>query len=230
MADLHPNLRDLHLDTLSPTYSAIRTQVPAAFPDEEELPQGKETWVLLEHLKEGRRYEVRVCWAAIQPTIFSLATYPIQELFDTPALISSLAAYAESRLQQRLAKQEESAKEEELNPKFAPTADPEHAGGAQNSSRLFLRIAAAAEYYTTTETLMRNVPPVDVDIILDEYILNLLPRSLMPTAAYLLLVALGSYYLSDVIWNWFRRTAAQSRDAQPRRGEDDNDFMNKKST
>lgn len=64
MPQEHPNLQDLHLDTISPTRSMLRTQLPAAFPDEE-LPKGKESWFLLESLKERQRYEVRVCWAAI---------------------------------------------------------------------------------------------------------------------------------------------------------------------
>jgi hypothetical protein len=37
---------------------------------------------------------------------------------------------------------------------------------------------------------------VKVDIILDPYILDLLPHSLLPTSVYILCVALGAYFVS----------------------------------
>jgi len=60
------------------------------------------------------------------------------------------------------------------------------------SSTLFLRVFAAADYFTTNKTLMEQVPPVYVDIILDPFIFNIFPRSLVPTAAYIMLIAIGS--------------------------------------
>lgn len=69
-------------------------------------------------------------------------------------------------------------------------------------STLFLQIYAKADYYTMNQTLMENVPPVFVDIILDPYIFNIIPRSLVPTAAYIILLAVGSWYLSRVIMEW----------------------------
>lgn len=61
----HPNLNDLHLDVLSTPLSrlSLRRQVPASFPTLTD-PRGNETWLLLEGLEEGRRYEVRICWVA----------------------------------------------------------------------------------------------------------------------------------------------------------------------
>lgn len=47
---------------------------------------------------------------------------------------------------------------------------------------------------------MQTVPPVLVDIILDPYVLNVLPRSLVPTAAYILVVAVASWFLSKGAW------------------------------
>ena len=70
------------------------------------------------------------------------------------------------------------------------------------SSTLFLRVFAAADYYTTNKTLMEQVPTVYVDIILDPFIFNLFPRSLVPTAAYITLIAIGSWYLARYISNW----------------------------
>ena len=46
------------------------------------------------------------------------------------------------------------------------------------SSTLFLRVFAAADYFTTNKTLMEQVPPVYVDIILDPFIFNIFPYEL----------------------------------------------------
>lgn len=43
---------------------------------------------------------------------------------------------------------------------------------------------------------MRRPPPVAVDVILDPFVLNVLPRTLVPTAAYAVLVAGLSWLLS----------------------------------
>ena len=59
----HPTLEDLHVDTLTPTNWAIRTHLEARFPSISS-PHGKATWLILDDLTEGQRYEVRVCWAA----------------------------------------------------------------------------------------------------------------------------------------------------------------------
>lgn len=78
-----------------------------------------------------------------QPTAFILDAYTLAEVFDTSELISSLELYSGSRdsaLQRTAAR------------------DPRPA------SVLFLRVIAAADYFTTNKTLMREVPPVNVDI------------------------------------------------------------------
>ena len=51
-------------------------------------------------------------------------------------------------------------------------------------SVLFLRIFAAADYFTLNTEMMENVPPVIVDVILDPYLLNVLPLSLVPTLGW----------------------------------------------
>jgi hypothetical protein len=75
------------------------------------------------------------------------------------------------------------------------------------SARLFLQVFAAADYYTTNKSLMENVPPVYVDIILDPYIFNIFPRSLVPTGAYITLLAIGSWYLAKYINQWVQNLA-----------------------
>lgn len=115
----------------------------------------------------------------------------MSKVFTTPELISSLSSYAESR-------------------QDVPV-DLRHAKyitGEAKVSLLFLRIIAAADYYTTNKTLMQHVPPVDVDIILDPFILNVLPRSLLPTGVYLIIIAIIAWYLSDHIWQVLSKVAA----------------------
>ena len=55
---------------------------------------------------------------------------------------------------------------------------------------------------------MLHVPPVDADIILDPFLLNVLPRSLLPTGVYLIVIAVIAWYLSDYIWQILSGIAA----------------------
>ncbi|KAI9781663.1 MAG: hypothetical protein M1835_004259 [Candelina submexicana] len=57
------------------------------------------------------------------------------------------------------------------------------------------------------QTLMKNVPPVDVDIILDPYLLNIFPKSLVPTAGYIAILAIVSWFVSGWIWERLRKIA-----------------------
>jgi len=57
------SIDNLYLTSLNPDHLSIRTQVNASFPTES-FPKGTETWLLLEDLAPGRRYEVRICWLA----------------------------------------------------------------------------------------------------------------------------------------------------------------------
>lgn len=77
----HPNLDDLQVDTLTPDKWAIRTYLQAQFPTDS-AKYGKPTWLVLDQLTEGQRYEVRVCWAA---TVSSLST-SIYKSDRTPSL------------------------------------------------------------------------------------------------------------------------------------------------
>jgi len=61
---------------------------------------------------------------------------------------------------------------------------------------------------------MNHVPLVFVDIILDPYIFNVFPRSLVSTAAYIVLLAIGSWYLSKYISKWFQNLAQYNIDPE----------------
>lgn len=136
-----------------------------------------------------------------QPTSFTLTTYTLREVFDTPELITSLATYSESR--------QASLLPDPGLDRRRVASDPD--------SLLLLRVFAAADYFTTNKTLMQNVPPVNVDLsepdffsrnsgelitltVLDPFLLNVLPRSLLPTGVYLIVLAVFAWYLSGHIW------------------------------
>lgn len=190
----HPTLSDLHLSTLSPQHHTLRTHIDADFPASSSR-YGQSSWYLLQGLEEEQRYEVRVCWAATDPTSFRLNTYDLTAVFETPELITSLAQYSETRQPVFNDVQDHIPKISHADIKYKHKRD-------DVSSTLFLQIYAAADYYTMNQTLMENVPPVLVDIILDPYIFNILPRSLVPSIAYVILLAVGSWYASKYVMDW----------------------------
>ena len=73
---------------------------------------------------------------------------------------------------------------------------------------------------------MTDVPPVLVDVILDPYLLNVFPRSLVPTAGYLVVLAIGAWFLSGVIW----RILVQIADTDSVQTRKDFDAAKKKVT
>lgn len=93
----------------------------------------------------------------------------------------------------------------------------------RESSVLFLRIYAGPEYFTLNGTLMQQPEPVLVDLILDPFLFNILPRTLVPTVWYIVIVAVGSWVLSTrFIMPWLRalmvsddeRTKAEDKKTQ----------------
>ncbi|KAK2766194.1 hypothetical protein FQN54_007710 [Arachnomyces sp. PD_36] len=196
-----PNLDDLGLERLSPDLPAIRTHLNASFPSEV-APNGVETWILLEDLNPGQRYEIRVCWLATQPSSFSLSTFTLPEVFDHPPLMSSLSEFSYNRLADLERQSDPSAL---IRRPLKSVPEPE--------SILFLQVITAADYFTTEKSLMENPPPVDVDIILDPYLFNVFPRSLVPTAGYILIIALGAWFVSRIIWSGLANIAQSSSKA-----------------
>lgn len=111
-------------------------------------------------------------------------------MFETPELITSLTTYSYAR--HDLA--------ESLN-RVAPL-ERSHSqnGDGLPESVLFLQVYSAAEYFSLNRTLMEDVPPVDVDIILDPYLMSIFPRSLVPTAGYICVLAVCSWFLAGLVW------------------------------
>ncbi|KAK5172548.1 uncharacterized protein LTR77_002668 [Saxophila tyrrhenica] len=184
------------LDVLAPATPSLRTALSVAFPTAtaSKEPQGVESWFLLSDLNPGQRYEVRVCWAAVQPTTFWIDTFEPSAILDDEQLFQKLSDYSQSRTD-----------------KAAKTAND------QRPSVLFLRITAAADFFTTNATLMQHPPPVDVDIILDPFIGNIFPKSLVPTVIYIIALAIGSWLISGYAWQFLTGTS----NAQPKKPHTD---------
>ncbi|KAI0407064.1 hypothetical protein F4802DRAFT_555500 [Xylaria palmicola] len=188
----HPTLDSLRLiRPLNPHQPAIRTHLEVA---PHQSSYGKASWFVLHNLTEGRRYEVRVCWAATQPTAFRLEPYELKTVLKAPELTSELSSYA-STLQSNMD-----------NHAVIPLQILKL---AIEDSVLLLRVIAAADFYTTNSTLMKSPPPVFVDIILDPFLLNILPRSLVSTVTYILVVAIVSWWVGRRISSWIRQIAAE---------------------
>lgn len=129
-----------------------------------------------------------------QPTDFWLDTYLVDRVLDTPHLRASLERYSE--------------RDQDLQ--LGDRKQIELADFNEHKSVLLLRLQAAASYYSTNRTLMHHPPPVDVDIILDPFILNVFPQSLGPVAIYITLVAIGAYILSGYIYRLLLSAAAET--------------------
>ena len=138
-----------------------------------------------------------------EPTSFILDVYNLDTVWETPELIQSLAEYATSR---------------QLEPRSPDAQTPEvHSSsqddaGERKASVLLLRVRAAADYFTDDKALMANPPPVLVDLILDQYLFNAIPRTLLPTIVYLLVVAAIAWFIARRIASALRSIAGTDDD------------------
>lgn len=186
------SLDNLLLERLTLAKPSIRTHLNASFPTDEHA-KGTETWMLVEDLNPGQRYEVRICWLATQPTSFWLYTHTMTATFGSPELIFTLTRYSNAR--------HESISPEELQEISSRTQLRQRASFP--TTFLFLQVFAAADYFSLDKTLMDNVPPVHVDVILDPYLLNIFPQSLLPSAGYIMIIAVIGWFASTWLYNSF---------------------------
>lgn len=122
-----------------------------------------------------------------EPTSFDLDVFELATVWETPDLIQSLAEYASSR-------RPSSSSSEDQEPRIHQAVSDET--GERSSSALLLRVLAAADYFTDNAGLMVDPPPVLVDLILDPFIYNVLPRSLVPTVGYIVVVAMCTWFVA----------------------------------
>lgn len=85
----------------------------------------------------------------------------------------------------------------------------------ERGSTRVLRVLAETEYHTSNATLIANVPPVHADITLDPYHFGVLPRSLVPIAGYIVLVALVSWLVSRRVLGWINAFALATGEPGP---------------
>lgn len=77
------------------------------------------------------------------------------------------------------------------------------------SSVLYLQILAKTAYFSPNASRMLNPDPVDVELILDPFLLNVLPESLLPVVAMIVLVAVAGWFLSGWMVQWLGAVAAE---------------------
>lgn len=116
--------------------------------------------------------------------------YPLDAVWETPELIQSLADYASSR--------QEPAVYDQAQQPVVHRPSPDDIK-ERKASILLLRVQAAADYFTDNRALMENPPPVLVDLILDPYLYNVVPQSLLPTIGYLILLGIVTWFVGQ----WF---------------------------
>ncbi|KOS21999.1 hypothetical protein ESCO_001678 [Escovopsis weberi] len=156
---------------------------------------GHPAWFLLGDLTRGRRYELRICWSALQPSSFDLDVYSTAAVSASPSLLQSLSEYIDASTPSPPSNTHDTDDDDEEDQTPGKGKD-----GAAATSAMLLRVRARADYVSHHRSLMQSPPPpVLVDLILDPYVYNLAPRSLLPTAAYLAGAALVAWFLAQWI-------------------------------
>jgi hypothetical protein len=64
---------------------------------------------------------------------------------------------------------------------------------------------------------MKYSPPVLVDLILDPYLFNVVPRSLVPTAGYIIVVALASWFMARSVASKLQAIAVTADSAEKKK-------------
>ncbi|KAL7909491.1 hypothetical protein GGI35DRAFT_384408 [Trichoderma velutinum] len=195
------------LPVLGPSTSwSIRTNLSRVFPlNQQDDEQGYPSWLLLDNLTPGQRYELRVCWSALEPTAFTLDTYPLTTVLSTPALLQSLTQHAKP------AYHHQPHQNQDQSQKVSSPNDN------SDNSVLLLRVLAAADYFSHHSSLMKDPPPVLVDLILDPYVYNVLPQSLVPTVCYLVVVGVVSWFVAKWVASSLTAIASSTKSDQTKK-------------
>lgn len=123
--------------------------------------------------------------------------YELDHVWETPDLMMSLYNYSSTR---------QSNTPSQATPQIHRPSSSSSGAKERTASLLLLQVHAAADYVSHDAALMRRPPPpVLVDLILDPYLLNAVPESLLLTGIYVVLVAVGTFYLAR--WIADRMTA-----------------------
>ncbi|KAF8468289.1 hypothetical protein BDZ91DRAFT_722380 [Kalaharituber pfeilii] len=155
---------------LSPASPRLWTSLNTSFPEFANTRIGGfETWVALEGLNPGQRYELRICWAAISSSDFTLRLHAPADA----ALSLSKPAVSLSR-----------------------------ALMSTKGLTGYVQILSRADYYTLDESRSQHPDSVHVELVLDSYIFNILPKSLLQIGVVVAGVALWAWWISLKIYLW----------------------------
>lgn len=150
------------------------------------IGEGESTiWAVLEKLILGKRYEVRIIWAATEPAKFELEVFTAVEVGEMG--VEGLVIQGEEK------GGKEEGKEEANN-------------GALGSSQgivMYLRVLAKKDPY--------NPDPVKIELILDPFLWNILPESLLCIGVVVVLVAGAAWWVSGRVERWLSMVARQQR-------------------
>ncbi|OAQ74321.1 GPI-Mannosyltransferase II co-activator domain-containing protein [Pochonia chlamydosporia 170] len=213
-ATTNPTLESLNINTLTHDDLSVRTNLSRIFASEQTDFRGQSSWLLLTNLTENQRYELRVCWSALvstletvilfhmnkvdglcvvrahtlnqEPTRFDMEAYTPDRVLENPKLLQSLNTYVASL------QHDQGTRKTTKLPK---------------SPSLLVEIHSAADYFTDNKELMANPSPVLVDLILDPFLFNVLPESLLPTVGYLGLLGIMTWIMARWVASGLRAAA-----------------------
>ncbi|KAL9103716.1 MAG: hypothetical protein Q9163_001266 [Psora crenata] len=172
------NLANVYIETLTPNSTSLRRELPAAFPSPG-FPKGRETWIVLDGLRQHQRYELRICWAATvsnEPILFVSHNILVQTLLALPTILKQVPELLQQptsfvldafTLSEVFGTQEliDSLTSHSMRQQSAALWHVAKTTEATISDLiLYLRISVAADYYTADKALMQHVPPVRVEI------------------------------------------------------------------
>ncbi|KAF8455387.1 hypothetical protein BGX38DRAFT_1267308 [Terfezia claveryi] len=141
------------------------------------------TWAVLEKLNLGKRYEVRIIWAATEPAKFELGVFTAVEVGEMG--VEGLVIQGE----------EKGGKEEERK----------EANDGSQGIVMYLRVLAKKDPY--------NPDPVKIELILDPFLWNILPESLLCIGVVVVLVAGAAWWVSGRVERWLSMVARQQQRA-----------------
>lgn len=144
-----------------------------------------------------------------QPTSFTLSTYPLDAIIDDPSLLASISHFSSARLASVDVNNPKEIVPQVPNSHHAPRHPLRRTQSRDSDSVLFLRIHAAADYFTIEQGLMESVPPVIADVILDPFLGNVFPKSLVPTACWGLIVGVAAVGIARWVVKEFGRVVLQ---------------------
>lgn len=129
--------------------------------------------------------------------------FELDTVLHRPELMSSLVAYSNS-----IQVYEDSGQAHKSRGRRQPLSSGSGEGVEPPVSMLFLRVLAAAQYFSDDPVRMASAEPLFVDLILDPYVLNVIPLSLVPAAVYITITAIMAFFVARQFRIWVREATS----------------------